>query len=130
MAADLLIGATAGLSRQELGQRYLDVYKARDDAFELPTINDFEDLQESLPSFTGNRLIDKAAQLVLDLESVDQQTGILFEQNSEITDIIKKYEEAANTFGKLGPDEDVRERLSEILSELESSENLEVDEEV
>lgn len=128
MAADLLIGSTAGLFRQELGQRYLDVYEARKDAFSLPD-NDTSSSEPSDIRFTGNRLIDKAAQLVLDLEAIDAQEGLVFEQNADITSIIEKYDAAVEAFGQIKPDEDFREQFAEILNDLEApAETLAVDE--
>ena len=131
MASNVFIGA-GSLGRQDLAQRYLDIFEARKDAFELPTINDFDDLQESTVTFQGNRLIAKAAQLVLDLESIDKQQGLIFDLSSDISSIISKYEDAADSFGKIAPDADVREELTQILNDLEDglTEELALDQEV
>ncbi len=123
MASNLLIGASS-LSRQDLAQKYLETFKSRNDAYVAQLKADIATLSAGgsgdIISITSNALINKATQLVADLESIDKQSAPAFKVASNITDIINSYQDALEQFRNIGEDEDVREVLDSILQNLQS----------
>lgn len=124
MASDLLsIAASNAAAQKDLGQKYLDLYQSRKDSFDEQLKQDIASAraQTDTVSFSSNSLINKATQLVADLESIDKETGPIFKAASNITEIITSYEQALEKFGAVESDEDVRAVLDDLLQSLEPS---------
>ncbi len=130
MAGILPTDSIVAADRQALGQKYLDIYKARKDAFSAGLKADIAEAKAQ-KALSGNTLIAKAAQLVVDLESIDKQAGPIYATASKINAIIQKYEDATDKFGKAGgSNAEIISVLDELLGEITGAKTPVIDEEV
>jgi hypothetical protein len=130
MAGTTPPSTTVASDRQALGQKYLDIYKARKDAFSAGLKADIAATKADKP-LSGNKLVAKAAQLVVDLESIDKQAGPIYATASKINAIIQKYEDATEKFGKAGgSNAEIISALDELLGEITGKTTPAVDKEV